>query len=224
MNYFDLGVIAIVGLSALLSFYRGLVREILSLGGWMVATIVTLKYLDPATHFMKQEVKSEALAIAVAAIGLFILTLVGITIVTSLIMKFLKPGDKVGLLDNLGGLAFGIARGALIVGIGFIILTKLFTDEKDYPKMVQHALTRPYVEQAAAWVSNLSPEYLEKAIPKAEKDAKEGLKKASKALDEKTDAVKEKINKADDDATEKPMRIPSLKDLQERMEKENEEK
>ncbi len=47
LNIFDLVVFGILGLSALLSFFRGFVREVLSLGAWVGASLITL-YAFPA--------------------------------------------------------------------------------------------------------------------------------------------------------------------------------
>ena len=142
INMLDLGVLIIVGLSALLSFYRGFVREILSLGGWAVASVVTLRFLDPATDFIRPQIHSAAIAVAVAAISLFLISLILFSIATGMIIKFLKLGEKVGLLDNLAGLCFGAARGTLIVTIIFFVMTKFFTNEKDYPEIVRHAVSQ----------------------------------------------------------------------------------
>ena len=217
MNLFDLGVLIIVGLSAMLSFYRGFIREVLSLGGWIVASIVSLRFLEPATAYLKPQVHSEPVAVAVAAIGLFIITLILFSIVTGLILKALKPATKVGLLDNLAGLCFGVARGVFIVAIAFFIMTKFFADEKNYPDVVKHAVSRPYVAKVAAMIGNLTPDYLDKVMNK-NKDA----------LDTDKDRIKDdakhqmdKLQKSLQDHSTKDS-MPSIEDLQERIRQENE--
>lgn len=216
MNLFDLGVLIIVGLSAMLSFYRGFIREVLSLGGWVVASIVALRYLEPATNYIKPQIHSEPIAVAVAAIGLFLITLILFSIVTGLILKGLKPAAKVGLLDNLAGLAFGIARGVFIVSIAFFIMTKFFADPKNYPEIVQHAVSRPYVEKTANWIGTLTPDYLDKVMDKSNDPVKFDGERVKRDANQQMDNLRKSIQ---DNSTRDSM--PSIEDLQERIREEN---
>ena len=214
MNLFDLGVLIVVGLSSMLSFYRGFIREVMSLGGWIVASIVALRFLEPATNFLKPQIHSEPVAVAVAAISLFLITLILFTIVTGLILKGLKPAAKVGLLDNLAGLAFGIARGIFIVSIAFFIMTKFFADEKNYPDVVRHAVSRPYVAKVANWIGTLTPTYLDQVMDKHDPDdaTKASIKQDSS---QQIDTLRKTMQ--NETGT-----MPSMEDLQERMRQENE--
>ncbi len=238
MNIFDLGVLLIVGLSALLSFFRGFVREMMSLGAWVIASVVSLKFLEPASHLIEPQVKSAVLATGIAAVSLFFITLVLISIVTGLILKFLKPGDKVGLFDNLVGLCFGVARGVLIVAIIYFTLTKLFFDEKKLPDWMKHAMSRPYVATVAHGLGTLTPDYLDAIMNKKKEGADEGSgseefgEDAKKKMDQLIESLDKKA------ATKKPARqkeetidedlpessLPSMEDLQRRIREENEKK
>ncbi len=231
LNLFDLGVLLIVGLSALLSFYRGFVKEMLSLGSWIVASVVTLRFLEPVTQWVKPQVHSEPVAAAIAAIGLFLATLIGISIGTGLLLKALKPGDRVGLLDNLAGLAFGIARGLLIVGIAYFVMSKFFTDEKNYPKLVRNAITRPYVAECARWLGSLTPDYLDHVMKKKPEAHDDEENSTARDADDKEAGVRvirpskshqTKRPSSDEDSDADGYSMPSIEDLQERIRKENE--
>lgn len=217
MNLFDLGVLIIVGLSAMLSFYRGFIREVLSLGGWIAASVVSLRFLEPAANYLKPQVHSEPVAVAIASIGLFLITLVVFTIVTGLILKGLKPAAKVGLLDNLAGLCFGVARGVFIVAIAFFIMTKFFADEKNYPDIVKHAVSRPYVAKVANWIGTLTPDYLDKVMDKNQdavtRDKDTIVHDANQQMNQLRKSMQDDSNK---DST------PSIEDLQQRIREENE--
>ncbi len=237
-NLFDLGIAIVIGVSALLSFYRGFIREIFSLGGWVVASLATLTFLEPATRWVKPHVGSAAVASGIAAIGLFFLTLILFSIVTGLIFKILKPGEKVGLLDNLVGLSFGVARGVLMVAIGFFILTKFFTNEKDYPKMVQQSFARPYAEKAATWIATLAPDYLDKILaaesgtkkPRIEKNDPNSSKfrELIQGMEKKPSPILTKnietLNGGNTDEDMPDSALPSMEDLQQRIKQENEKK
>lgn len=219
LNLFDLGVILTVGLSALLSFFRGFVREIMSLGGWLVASVVTLRFIEPATSLIKPHIKSEVIASAVAAVGLFFITLVVISILANILLKILKPGDKMGLFDNLAGLAFGAARGALIVAIGFFIMKLVFT-EKNYPDLVKKAYTRPYVEHGAKAIAALTPDYLDK-LTKSGKGTGGALGDAAK---DSAKTMMKRVDHAKDAVEDKAEDLPSMEDLQRRIKEENEKR
>lgn len=219
LNLFDLGVVLIIGLSALLAFFRGFVREMLSLGGWAVASIVTLRFVEPATAFIKPQIKSEVVASGIAAVGLFFITLVAISIAASFIVKVLKPGDKVGLFDNLAGLAFGTARGALIVAIAFFAMTVAVTP-KDYPQAVKDAYATPYVEQWAKWVAQLTPKTLDR-LTKDRDDSALG-KRTKDTLEEMGKRSSDAVDSLDQKIQEEAESLPSMRDLQQRMREENE--
>lgn len=239
MNMFDAAVLIIVGLSALLAFYRGFIRELMSLGGWLVASYVTLRFLEPATKMVKSEIHSELLAGGVAAITLFFVTLILFSVLCGSIIKMLKIGDKVGLLDNLAGLTFGVVRGLLIVSIGYFVMTKFFADEKTYPKSVKTAMTRPYIAPLAQQIATLAPDYLDKMSSEVKKqDAKDDMDDAKKKMNEFLDTTEshakdaEKAIKAYDGkieeekakTEEESSKLPSIEDLQRRIKEENEKK
>jgi membrane protein required for colicin V production len=231
LNMFDMIVLTVIGLSALLSFYRGFLREIFSLAGWVVAAVVTLRFLEPASAMVKPHVGSDVVASGIASVGLFFITLIGISVASGLILKVLKPAAKIGLFDNLAGLAFGVARGVLIIALGYFIMTIVLA-EKNYPEWIKASLSKPYVEQVVVVLKDLTPEYLDK-LTKPGKEGEglgEGLEKGLETLKEKTDVLREKTageaeNAADDlDAAlkEEAERLPTMEDLQQRMRDENE--
>ncbi len=58
LNIFDAAVLGIMALSCLFAFYRGFVREVLSLGAWIGAGIITIYYFPQVAeklqpHFQK---------------------------------------------------------------------------------------------------------------------------------------------------------------------------
>lgn len=160
LNLFDLGVAIIVGLSALLSFFRGFIREVLSLGAWVGAAIITLYAFPHVADWLQPQMKNTMVASGLAAMGTFMCALIVISIFNGLLLKYVKTGSDVGLLDNALGLAFGVARGVLLVAIAYFIMTVVLRPE-DYPDWVKQAVTRPYVEDAAKWVASVAPNYLD---------------------------------------------------------------
>ncbi len=164
LNVFDVIVFTVVGLSALFSFYRGFVREFLSLFTWIGALVITLYAFKPVNEMLKEHIDNELAANLIASLGTYLSALIVLSILTSMIGKYIKPGKEVGVFDNVLGLAFGLLRGIFIVALGFLGLTFVF-DEKGYPEYVKTSVTRPYVEDAAAMLAKIAPEYLEDMKP-----------------------------------------------------------
>lgn len=202
MNIFDLIVIGVIGMSALLSFFRGFVREVMSLGAWLGASLITLYSFQTASDFIKPQVGNDAVAGGIAAISIFLVSLILISIVNGLLLKFLKTGSDVGVLDNVVGLTFGVARGILLVSICYFMLT-IVMSEKDYPMWVKQSATRPYVAHASKYIGKIAPDYLS-ALSKSTKN------KSNTSTSDEPETEKHKIN------------IPSMEELQQRMREENE--
>ena len=218
LNIFDLIVIGIIGLSGLLSFFRGFAREVLSLGAWLGAGVITLYAFPHVAEWLEPQVKNVAVANGLASIGLFVTSLILISILTGTLVKFIKPGSEVGFLDNIVGLLFGVARGVLVVSIGYFIMT-LVMNEKDYPEWLEGAITRPYVAQAANWVARMTPSYLDTVAGDDAEKSKDVVRKASKKVVTRTDGAERDADIVTDDMKDS---IPSFEELQQRIKAENE--
>jgi membrane protein required for colicin V production len=186
INLFDAAVIGILILSCLFAFYRGFVREILSLGAWIGAGIVTIYYFPVMAEKLQPHFKSAVIAAGFGTVGIYIVALICFSIVNMFILKFVKSGSDVGMLDNILGLIFGAFRGALIVSLGFFLLS-LAMPEKEYPDWLKQARTRPYAEKGAVMLVKIAPEYL-REISSLEKKAAQMGAQAKAADDDKTDS------------------------------------
>lgn len=159
VNMFDAVVLAIMVLSALLAFFRGFVREVLSLGAWVGAAIVTLYFFPSVAEQLQPKFKSAVVAAGFSTLGIYVAALIGFSILNMAILKFVKSGSDVGLLDNWLGMIFGVARGAFLLGLGFFLMT-IALPEDEYPVVMKKAHSLPYVEKAALVVAKISPKYL----------------------------------------------------------------
>lgn len=131
MTVFDYAVLAVVGLSILLSMMRGFVREILALAGWVAAFFVAKTYTLQLVPLLPEAIPSETLKLLAGFVILFLATL----LVTSLLAIALSEVfKKVGLgwLDRWLGAIFGLARGVIIVGVLVLLagLTSLPQDAR----------------------------------------------------------------------------------------------
>ena len=111
INPTDIAVIVILLLSALLAFARGLVREVLSVGAWVGAAFATLYLFPHVLPMVQQVVAKELVAKAVAGVGIFVVSLVLLSIISHQLSKGVR-GSALSAVDRSLGFVFGIARGA----------------------------------------------------------------------------------------------------------------
>lgn len=173
-SYFDAAVIAIMLLSCLFAFFRGFVKEILSLGAWIGAGLITIYYFPDVAKMLEPKFKNPIVATGVATLGLYISCLLVFSMINALILRFIKEGSDVGFLDNSLGLIFGAARGAFIVCLGYLLITMVMTEE-EYPPWLKTAVTRGAVEEGAIILVKAAPHYLQELTPLSGEAGKKSL-------------------------------------------------
>ena len=116
MTLFDLAVIAIVGLSVLLSVIRGLVREVLALAAWVVAFFAANLLAGTVARQLPESLPSEEIRLLAGFLCVFLGVLIAMSLLAMLASKLVKSAG-LGLEDRLLGGVFGLARGLLVVMI-----------------------------------------------------------------------------------------------------------
>ncbi len=131
MTSFDYVVLAIIGLSIILSVMRGFFREALAILGWVAAFVTAKTYANQILPMMPDDIPTESLRILAAFLVLFFATLLVATLLAiALSSVFKKMG--LGWLNRLLGAFFGLIRGILIVCIIVFLagLTELPNDAR----------------------------------------------------------------------------------------------
>jgi len=113
VTWLDYIVIGVLVLSIAWGAWRGLVHEVLSLAGWVMAFVAANLLAAPLAESFPANMRPE-LRVVAAFVVVFIATLVITTLATALITKFIKVSVLQGLDRWLGAL-FGLVRGVLIV-------------------------------------------------------------------------------------------------------------
>ena len=125
MNTVDIVVISVVAISALIAFLRGFVREMLTIGSWIGSALVTLYGFPLLESRFEQWIPSSKLAAhLVGGAALFIGSLVVFSILSHLIARLVR-GSALTAVDRSLGLVFGLARGAVLVSLVYMIVVSL---------------------------------------------------------------------------------------------------
>lgn len=112
----DIAILIIIGLSAIVSLFRGFVREVLSLAAWVVAFWVAFKFSSSVAPLLESFISLPSARSVVAFIVLLVATLLVIGILNFLIAKLIDSTGLTGT-DKALGMLFGVLRGVAIVGI-----------------------------------------------------------------------------------------------------------
>jgi len=114
VTWIDYTVLGVILLSIVWGIWRGLVREVISILGWVIAFLAANLFAGPIGELLPREISTPELRIAIAFVGVFVTSLV---ITTLLALLLSKAVHAVGLasLDRTLGAVFGLARGALLV-------------------------------------------------------------------------------------------------------------
>ncbi|MBN8531011.1 MAG: CvpA family protein [Alphaproteobacteria bacterium] len=187
LNSFDIAVLVIIGLSSVFALFRGFVREMLSLLGWIASTWITFTFLNDATAAMEPHFSSKNPAVAKAAAGaaLFFGSLIFFWILNSIIFAYIKA-IKAGAVDRSLGFAFGFFRGVFLVSLAFLMYSTVMPSEKD-PEWFAQAQTKRLVEIGAGAIRAISPGYFDELGKTTE-----GIAEAQKSLNAVTEGLQHK--------------------------------
>jgi membrane protein required for colicin V production len=122
MTWLDYTVIAVLALSIAWGSWRGLVHEVISLAGWILAFLAANLLAGPLAQTFPATMRQE-LRVVVAFVLIFVATLVLATMVSALVTGFVKVSVLHSLNRWLGAL-FGLLRGVLIL-IAFAMVAGL---------------------------------------------------------------------------------------------------
>ena len=174
----DLVLLAVMLVSGLLALVRGFMREILSIAAWGAAALVTLYSYSKLLPTAKTYFNSDTVASIAVVAGVFIGTLIIVSVITVRISDMILD-SRIGALDRTLGFLFGLARGLLIVVVAYEFFIWLVPD-KQRPDWVAGAKSRTMLDSTGEWLKTLLPDDPENTILKRFKK--------NKPEDEQTDA------------------------------------
>ena len=143
-SYLDLGLLAVVLVSALLAMLRGFTREVLAIAAWIAAAAAAVYLYPYLLPYIKPYLNKEPWASIASATVIFFAALILVTIITVNLSDAVLD-SKVGALDRSLGFIFGAARGFLLCVVAFLFFTMLDPADKQ-PDWVKNARMRPVLQ------------------------------------------------------------------------------
>ena len=154
VNFFDYILIGIVGLSMILSLWRGFVREIISLIGLVAAFLTASRTSGMTGDFLGTWIPNSTTADIAGFVIVFVLVMILVGIIGALIRKLVDMADLTAT-DRTLGMFFGVARGILLIAVSFLIYTSYSKTDQTWAKQ---SLLTPYAIQAGDLLGQAIPE------------------------------------------------------------------
>lgn len=128
-TWFDFAALVVLGLSGVMAFARGLIREVFSIIAFIGAAIAAVFFASMLRPLVEAITPlSGPLASVAAGLLIFLVVFIIITVITSTVAKTAHQSTEIGSFDRAAGLAFGILRGVLVVSL-FVLLMRQTTAE-----------------------------------------------------------------------------------------------
>jgi len=149
----DIAILVVIGLSMLVSLWRGFTREALSLLAWITAFWVGFTFAHYPAHYLVGYISVPSARLALGFLGLFMVTLLLGGVINYLIGKLV---DQTGLTgtDRLLGIFFGLGRGIVIIAV-LVLLAGLTPLPQD--PWWGESLFVGHFEQLAVWLRAFLP-------------------------------------------------------------------
>lgn len=171
----DIGVLILILVSGGLAFFRGFVHEVLAVAGWVGAIFATWYGYSALSPYLVDIVGGNPTTANIAAgVILFVITLAVLSLVTRAVSRRVQE-SALNAVDRSLGFLFGVARGAIIVCLGWMLIGWIQAD--DMPGWLTNSRTAPLAEEGAKLLRSLAPNS-EQAGKQAAGEAKDKLNRA----------------------------------------------
>jgi membrane protein required for colicin V production len=162
ITFLDLILLVVMLVSAMLAMIRGFMREILSIAAWVIAAVTTAYSYSRLLPMAKQYFNNDIVAAGVVIGGVFLGTLLLVSVLTVRISDMILD-SRVGALDRTLGFLFGLGRGLIIVVVAFLFFDWL-VPAKSQPAWVQSAKSKVVLQSTGEWLQSMLPDDPESTI------------------------------------------------------------
>jgi membrane protein required for colicin V production len=157
MNILDTIIIVVVGAAFVMSLFRGVIKEVFSLGSVILGFIIANYTYSPAAEFLAPYISHAPIAKITAYGAVFIGSSIAIRILGSIVERLVKK-SLLGWADHLMGSLFGFLKGCLIVSV-FVMLVSSFMPDS---KIFRESKLSPRVMSTVGMLAKLAPDEIKK--------------------------------------------------------------
>lgn len=186
MNNLDIFILVIFLISGLISLNRGLIKEVLSIMGWIFSIITIVFMLPIVKPLLNVYIKNETMTSIVASLAILIIFFIIWIILTSQIINKVRS-SKLSTLDRILGLFFGFVRACILLILFNIMVGWILTPDEQ-PEVFKKSKYFQLAGDFAEPIENLLPKN-----KKAEKETEKTEEKQDSVLSEDIDKLFDKL-------------------------------
>ncbi len=174
MTLFDIIALSLLGLSALIGFARGALREVITVAALVIAAIAAVHALRFVGPTARAALHPVWLGDTVAILVVFLVVYVALRVISAGMVRSLHNTRGLGLLDRLVGGGLGLVRGLIVLGL-INLAIHLAPPAAGLPRWIAGAKLYPLSEKCASLLRSIAPKGAEVArrlTPEIEKAVK----------------------------------------------------
>ena len=153
MTTFDIIVFSILGLSVVLSLFKGLVKEIFSLLSYLGGYLMAAHYQQSFAQVFIEIIPSKAIAKLIAFIAIYIFTAITISLIGRVFRSMIISATKLSIFDRLIGGVVGFGKGLIII-VAILYPIQFFPNISQ--KLTQDSQTAPYLSKVLQLINQKS--------------------------------------------------------------------
>lgn len=156
-TFLDALVVLIVLVSVGYATWRGFLWETLTIFAWVAAAFACLYFGPYVIPLMRSMVGEGWVASVLAYAAVFAAVFIPFAFISHRFSEAVKS-SPIGPLDRAAGVAFGVVRGLVIVGLAYLSFT-YFVPIKNHPNWIRDARLLPLVQDTSQVLLSVVPDH-----------------------------------------------------------------
>ena len=154
-NFVDFLIVLTIVVSAGYAAWRGFLSETLSIFAWAAAAFATLYFGPWLVPLARGIINTSWLASLLAYAGVFLAVFIPLSFMSYRFSESVK-NSPIGPLDRALGIAFGVVRGLVVIGLTYLAVT-YFVPIRQQPVWMTEARLLPLMQSSAQVLLSLVP-------------------------------------------------------------------
>jgi membrane protein required for colicin V production len=156
VTFLDCLIVLVILVSAGYAAWRGFLWETLTIFEWVAAAFACLYFGPYLIPMMRSMVAQPWLASVLAYALVFLAVFIPLAFISHRLSQGVK-NSPIGPLDRAAGIAFGVVRGLVVIGLAYLAFT-YFVPIRSQPQWVTEARLLPMVQSTSEVLLSLIPD------------------------------------------------------------------